>query len=536
MQKLPIGIQSFQDLRTNDYLYVDKTQFIHELATTGRIYFLSRPRKFGKSLLVNTMEELFKGNKELFKGLFIYDKWNWDIKYPVLKLDFGKLNYGSSDDLSDALTELMFAKAKEWDIVLDSSELHGRFGELLRKIEKKAGQSVVLLMDEYDKPIVNYLSNPKKAKENTITLDRFSQVIKASDNHLHFIFLTGMNKFAVPSAFSSFNSPNDITTADDCAAICGYTQEELETTFSQYIDDSAKKLEQSRSELLENMKSWYGGYTWDGWGGKIKVYNPFSALTFFDKQEFSNYWKKTSGSIPAKILLKDYSLLEDLFKQTAVSEMTFNGIEAEDISETSFMFQAGYLTITDVQRINMRHRYFLGIPNQEVRETLTGYMLSAYTKIDGKNLDKIADTMRKQINNSDAKGLEKSLKALYDKIPADLYKKDVFYSFASEDALYYLVFLAIMSFLGFQFQGEIKKDTGKIDCVLTREKLNIVTEIKYERKKSKKALLDEAIEQINDKKYYEAYLNKPAVLLAVSFSAGKNKKRLTEIGCRFEKV
>jgi Holliday junction resolvase-like predicted endonuclease len=494
------------------------------MTTTGKVYFLSRPRRFGKSLLVNTMEELFKGNKDLFKGLYIYDKWNWEIKYPVLRLDFGELDYDSSDALRDSLMEFVDEKAKEFNIVLNKKRLSGKFGELIKKLEKKTGQKVVVLIDEYDKAITDFLSEPAKANANRKQLHNFYQVLKATDGSLQFIFLTGISKFSGVSVFSALNNPNDITIDDRYAAICGYTQEELETNFSQYIDDTAKKLNQSKSEVLENIKSWYNGYTWDG---KTKVYNPFSTLMLFDKQRFSNYWIKTGISISTEMLLRDYSLLKDLFKQINVKDTFFDGFDLENIGGTSFLFQAGYLTIKEVSFTNNEIEYILEIPNKEVRSALTQYMLSAYSDIKADNLNSIAMDIRKQINNSDSKGLEKSLRLLYAKVPFNLHK---------DEALYHSIFIIIMNFLGFQVQGEIQTNIGKIDGVLKQNNSTVIIEVKFSNEKPKEVLLDEAIEQIKDKKYYEAYLDKPIILLAIAFSAGENKDRLTEIGCRFDAI
>ncbi|MDR3244324.1 MAG: AAA family ATPase, partial [Elusimicrobiota bacterium] len=198
MQELPIGIQSFEDLRSsnNDYLYIDKTQFIHKMITTGKVYFLSRPRRFGKSLLISTLEELFKGNKELFKGLFIYDKWDWSIQYPVLKLDFGARSYKTHEDLKKSLTYFIDSNAERFDIILKAPTLSDKFGELIEKLKEKTGQKVVMLIDEYDKAITDFLSDPQKAEINRLELHDFYQVLKASDNNLRFIFLTGISKFS----------------------------------------------------------------------------------------------------------------------------------------------------------------------------------------------------------------------------------------------------------------------------------------------------------------------------------------------------
>jgi hypothetical protein len=245
------------------------------MINNGTVYFLSRPRRFGKSLLVDTMEELFIGNKELFKGLFIYDKWNWEIKYPVLRLDFGARSYDTTEVLQKSLIYFIDSSAERFDIILKAPTLSDKFGELIQKLNDKTGQKVVVLIDEYDKAITDYLSDPQKAESNRLELHNFYQVLKAADDHIQFIFLTGISKFSGTSVFSALNNPDDITLNEDYASICGYTQQELESYFDEYIDKIAKKLNQSKNELLDDIKHWYNGYTWDG---KTSVYNPFSTL------------------------------------------------------------------------------------------------------------------------------------------------------------------------------------------------------------------------------------------------------------------
>jgi hypothetical protein len=512
-------------MRNLSAVYVDKTEHIYNMINSGTVYFLSRPRRFGKSLLIDTMEELFKGNKELFKGLFIYDKWNWEIKYPVLKLDFGARRYDTTEVLQKSLTYFVNSRAEQFNITLEAPTLSDRFEELFIKLHEKTGQRVVVLIDEYDKAITDYLSDPQKAESNRLELHNFYQVLKAADKHIQFIFLTGISKFSGMSVFSALNNPDDITRSRDFAAICGYTQEELETNFADYIDTTAKELNKSKDELLDDIRYWYNGYTWDG---KTRVYNPFSTLSFFKHREFANYWIKTGTSISAKILLKDYDLLKNLFNQITVDGDFFDGFDLDSINGTSFLFQSGYLTIKDVDNTENGIEYNLEIPNKEVRVSLTRYMLSAYSDIAVGDLSPMAKDIHNQIKNNDAQGLEKTLRRLFAVIPFKLYMK--------EEKYYHSIFLLIMNFLGFQVQGEVATNIGAIDAVWKQNNLTAVIEIKYSHEKSSEKLLDEAMNQIKDKKYYEAYLDKPVVLLAIAFSAGKNKKRLTEIGCKFEKI
>jgi hypothetical protein len=492
----------------------------------GRVYFLSRPRRFGKSLLISTLEELFNGNKKLFEGLFIYDKWNWDIKYPVIRLDFGQRSYNTAEDLRISLTDFVNAKAKEFDIVLDTTGLSDRFGELIEKLNAKTGQRVVMLIDEYDKAMTDFMSDPAKASANRTELHNFYQVLKAADKHLQFIFLTGVSKFSGVSVFSALNNPNDLTLDKRYSASCGYTHEELETNFADYINGTADALGKTKTELLDSIQTWYNGYTWDG---ITKVYNPFSTLMLFDKQEFSNYWIKTGASISTEMLLEDNDLLETLFNEKNIVDYKFfDGFDLNKIKGKSFLFQTGYLTIKNINRIGDEREYFLEIPNKEVRASLMQYMLSAYSDIDEDNLSPIARDIKIQIKNLDAKGLEKNLRILFAKIPFKLY--------INREAYYHSIFLLIMIFLEFEIQGEVATNLGAIDALWKQPDINVVIEIKHSLQKTQKVLLKEAMNQIKEKKYYEPYMDKPVLLLAIAFTAGSNKNRLTEISCKFEKL
>ncbi|MDR1342855.1 MAG: AAA family ATPase, partial [Prevotellaceae bacterium] len=264
MKNLPIGIQSFEKLRERNYLYVDKTKEIHDLIAAGDIYFLSRPRRFGKSLLISTIDAIFSGRKDLFEGLYIYDKWDWSRQYPVIRLDFGRRAFSTPEELKISLTDFIEGEASSHQLSLRERTLAGKFGELIKALHLSAGQKVVVLVDEYDKPITDHLSNPKVMNENKVTLHDFYQVLKASDDHIRFIFLTGVSKFAGVSVFSALNNLDDISLKWRYASVCGYTQAELESNFTEYIDEVALHNSMSREKLLNEIRKNYNGYSWDG--------------------------------------------------------------------------------------------------------------------------------------------------------------------------------------------------------------------------------------------------------------------------------
>jgi len=266
MKELPIGIQTFRDIIEGNYYYVDKTPFILKLAK-GKYYFLSRPRRFGKSLFLDTIKEAFSGNKELFKGLYIYDKWDWNKKHPVIKIDFTEGNIRTSEDLKIKLTEMFISLQREFNVEITFQTFSGKLGELIYSLYKKYNQQVVVLVHEYDKPILDAIENIEHAKENREILKDLYSALKKADPYIKLAFLTGVSRFSKVSIFSELNQLRDITLSPEFATICGYTQTDLETVFADRIKDFDK----------EEVRKWYNGYSWLG----EKVYNPFDILLLF---------------------------------------------------------------------------------------------------------------------------------------------------------------------------------------------------------------------------------------------------------------
>jgi hypothetical protein len=286
MKNLPIGLQFLSEFAEKNAIYVDKTRLIHQLVTTGKYYFLSRPRRFGKSLLVSTLRELFEGNQILFKDLWIERHWDWSQQNPVVHISFAEWDFQELG-LSAAISKSLNSIAESKGIVLTEKTIKMQFRELLNAVHRQAGQ-VVLLIDEYDKPLVDYLEGNqlKKAIANRKILKGFYSVLKDAGKILKFVFITGVSKFTKVSIFSDLNHLSDLTLDKDYAALTGYTQHELEYYFNDYLKLIENELNISRERLLQQMKLWYDGYTWDG---KTHIYNPFGVLNFLKKQVFSNY-------------------------------------------------------------------------------------------------------------------------------------------------------------------------------------------------------------------------------------------------------
>jgi hypothetical protein len=357
MKNLPIGIQSFEDIRSNNYLYVDKTEYLYRMVTTGKVYFLSRPRRFGKSLTVSTLEALFRGQKELFEGLYIYDKWDWTKQYPVIRIDWTAIKHGTSEEIERDLLVWLKRLARENEITLFSEYASSCFGELIVELHRKTGEKVVVLIDEYDKPVTDNLMNKEVREANKQALHDFYQVMKGTDDHLRLIFLTGVSKFAGLSVFSALNNPKDITLDKNYAMLCGITQEELESYFPEHLDAVAKELSITRNELLENIQEWYNGYSWDG---KTSVYNPFSTLLLLDQKVFRNFWFATGTPTFLIELLKKRNNIESYLQPIQARDNIFSSYDPERLETIPLLFQTGYLTIKGVTLEDFELKYTLG--------------------------------------------------------------------------------------------------------------------------------------------------------------------------------
>ncbi|MDR2643999.1 MAG: ATP-binding protein [Planctomycetaceae bacterium] len=521
MKKLPIGIQTFEEIRTENYLYVDKTEYIYRIATTGKVYFLSRPRRFGKSLTLSTLDALFKGRKELFEGLYIYDKWNWNKKYPIIRIDWTDISHETPQDIEEDLLDVLRLKANDEDISLSRKHAAGCLSELIKQLYRKTGEKVVILIDEYDAPILDAIGKPsEEIKVMQKTLHDIYKVLKGADEYTKFVFLTGVSKFAGLSIFSALNNVKDITLSEEYADLCGITQEELESNFSEHLKVAAKKLSLTRKELLDGIRQWYNGYSWNG---TTSVYNPFGTLLFFSENDFKSYWFRTGTPTFLLELIKKRNDVESFLQPVQTNESVLNSYDPERLETIPLLFQTGYLTIKAITRENYKPIYQLAPPNLEVRDAFIEHLFKSYTELPMEEMTRLHTNMRRQIKTCDHQGLEQSLKSMVARVPNKLPIK--------RESYYHSLLLVWLNFLGFQPQGELSTNIGVIDAVWKSSDITVVTEIKYSNKKTLDKLLDEASQQIYDKKYYEVYLTETnkIILLSVAFS----KK---EIGCRMETI
>ncbi|MCL2115898.1 MAG: ATP-binding protein [Methanobrevibacter sp.] len=524
MMDLPLDIGVFSTIIENNYKYVDKTKFIYELYRPGGKYFLSRPRRFGKSLLVDTMVELFKGNKSLFEGLYIYDKWDWTKSFPVIGFDLGNVSKNSPEIFEDSLNTYILRIARNYQIELISNDLTGRFSELIQEIYKSTDEKIVVLVDEYDKPIIDNINDYDVAEGNRKVLSNFYGVLKSNEKFIEFIFLTGVSKFSKTSIFSGLNNVTDITINSKFANICGYTQEDLEACFSKYLDDFSKEYDISCDELLDLIKGWYNGYSWDGVN---RLYNPYSILSLLAKGEFGNFWFETGTPTFLMDFVKKNKRVNVLFKPHPTISGDFPNFNLNNLDFTTLLLQTGYLTIKSKKTVvGELNTYELAIPNREVSESLFKSIINEFTDVDDDDFKGLERMILNSFINLDNESLQDALDILLSTIPSSIYgkiKDEIL------EANYYMLFLSILKYMGFFVVGETPFSRGTPDIILKKDNLVVVCELKYSQTEDLNDLAIKAIDQIKKKEYYKPYLNYNVVLLGIAFGNREAKSLLESL-------
>ena len=494
MQNLPIGIQTFSEIIEKDYLYIDKTESIYNLLKKGKYFFLSRPRRFGKSLLVSTLKEIFKGNKELFKGLYIYDKIDW-IAYPVISFSFSSITYSQSEEIfREEITKQLIEIGLDYNISITEKTIILAFKQLLTKLSKT--NKVVILIDEYDKPIIDYITDKDKSKLNRNVLREFYGLIKDYDEHIKFCLLTGVSKFSKVSIFSGLNNLYDITLDRNFSTICGITQDELNKYFDDRLPAIADEYGITIEELKLKIKEWYNGYSWDGVN---KLYNPFSILNFFNSYKFDNFW--FSSGTPTFLIEKfreSKTVIEDI-KEFKTASTFFDQSEIDIIDFRPLLFQTGYLTVKEYDFIN--NIYTLGYPNKEVKDAFLSYIAATFVEKSPGDLGYLNTYLRLSLMNNDLNGFFKYLKSIFSSIPYQLH--------IANEAYYHSLFYLIMELTGIEMDLEVSTNKGRIDGVIEFEEVIYIIEFKYlSDNKNVEELLNTAINQIKTKEYFTPYLKK----------------------------
>lgn len=498
---MPVGLQTFRELVEEKYLYVDKTEEIYRLVNHDVKYcLLTRPRRFGKSLLVSTLGELFAGNKELFEGLWIYDKIEWN-EYPVIGIDFTKVSYKTPELFEESLRRYIEDLARGFGESLDrEKDYKEAFLELIGKLSTRG--RVVILVDEYDKPIIDHVENQEIARRNRDILREFYSVIKAADKQIKFAFLTGVSKFSRVSVFSGLNNLDDITLDKNFATMLGYTEKEMTGYFAARLDSLGTLLKMPKEDFLEKIKTWYDGYSWDG---EQFVYNPLSILQLFLKGEFNNYWFSTATPTFLVKTIKEKGILPGRLEDIDVDNSVFDSCDVDHIDLAALLFQTGYLTVKRKTVTEDGNLYRLSYPNKEVKESFFKHLLKGFTANDISENNRRLNSLRQAIESHNIEEFVGIMKAIFAGIPYNIAVRD-------REGYYHSIIYLVLTMLGARVSAEVETNRGRVDCVLeTREKIFIV--------EFKMGSADEALAQIHQKKYYEPYQhqNKEIILIGVSF-------------------
>ncbi len=483
--KLPIGIQDFEKIRTGGYLYIDKTEQVYRLASEGSYYFLSRPRRFGKSLLLSTIKALFLGKRELFKGLAIDKKEDWDwAVHPVLHLDLNTEKYDSKEKLENLLNDFLVKEEAKYGRQESETSLGLRFQGIIQRAYEKTGQRVVILVDEYDKPMLQAIGNKELQDEYRGTLKGFYGALKSMDGCIRFAMLTGVTKFGKVSVFSDLNNLRDISLDYNYYDICGITGQELLMYFSELIDALAQRNKLTREECIEKLRRMYDGYHFDE--ESQGIYNPFSVLNTFLARKFGSYWFETgTPTYLVELLRRHYYDLEEMSKSEVTSDV-LNSIDAESTNPIPVIYQSGYLTIkgydTEFQM------YHLGFPNQEVEEGFIRYLAPFY--LDNRDERSVFDirSFTSDVREGNPEQFLNRLKSLFASAPYDSVKGDKENHFQN-------MMWVVFKMMGFYSQTEYHTSDGRIDLLLETPKYRYIMEFKLD------GTAEEALRQIKDKNY-----------------------------------
>jgi hypothetical protein len=500
MKKYPIGIQDFRKLREGKYLYVDKTEAIYDLIKSGQYYFLSRPRRFGKSLLISTLKYLFRGKQELFAGLWIEDQYDFE-PHPVLHFSFSALGY-KDIGLERGLHQALNNKAEEAGFSLTQEGIGPRFQELIKRLAKD-GQKVVLLIDEYDKPLVDYIDQQDQANTNRDILKNFFSVLKDSDPYLRFFLITGVSKFSKVSLFSDLNNLEDLTLAPAAATLTGYTQMELEHYFDVPIRQLAQADQLDHAGILEKIRLWYNGYRWIG---PERLYNPFSILNLVKQQRFANFWWETgTPTFLIKMLRTEfqYNLNDQVAGQVMLESFTIN-----DLNWLALLFQTGYLTIRDYD--HHTGLYTLDYPNREVKDTMQQHLLAAFRETTKTDSLPLLIKIKTALEQGDLERLIELVDVLFSTIPHQIFQE-------KQEAFFHAVLHLSFSAIGLFVQSEVSTAKGRLDTVVHTPDRIYVMEFKLDGSAAS------ALAQIREKRYGSPFLDqgKEVIALGVSFSSAE---------------
>ena len=509
-RRLPIGIQTFRKIREDGCYYVDKTSLIRQLTEGGQHYFLSRPRRFGKSLLLDTIKELFEGNEALFRGLDIHDQWDWDIRRPVLRISFGSGQFSEPGELQARFKEMLEPVGRSVGVSLAGATAAGCFTALIKALRESGGRRVAVLVDEYDKPILDALDAPEVARANRDFLRGVYSVIKDCDECIKFTLLTGVSKFSKVSLFSGLNNLMDITLDPRYSAICGYREQDLDRVFAPELEGLDR----------DKVRLWYNGYSWRG---EDKVYNPFDILLLFRLREFKAHWFETgSPKFLIDTLLRRGVPSLDLEGMIG-SEALLSAFDVDEMSIEALLFQTGYLTITGEDASNGLPQYRLGYPNLEVRQSLNEHLLMALLPDASRRLAQRA-SLRRLLSANDFAGLEALLRAVFAAIPHQWHTRN---DIRDYEGYYASVVYSYFAAQGLDLVAEDSASGGRADMTVRCNGSVYLFEFKL----LKDAPQGKALSQIKDRGYADKYRQpgRPIHLIGVEFSQAERNIAAFEV-------
>ena len=506
----PIGRQNFENLRNEGFVYVDKTALIYKLVKEGSVYFLSRPRRFGKSLLLSTLEAYFTGKKHLFAGLAIGQlekEWN---KYPVLHLDLNAKKFDKKEDLYDILNAQLHYYEELYGYNAVDTSIEGRFRAVIRAAKEKTGRNTVVLVDEYDKPILQAIGNKPLQEEFRNMLKAFYGVLKSADADLKFALLTGVTKFGKVSVFSDLNNLKDISMSPHFHNICGITEEELHAVFDEEIGELAIANSQTKEEAYAQLRANYDGYHFSY--STDSLYNPFSILWTLSERRYGNYWFNTGTPTYLVELIKKANFnIEELTGYIASGDQ-LNSVHADDIDPIPVLYQSGYLTIVDYNK--EFSLYTLDYPNEEVKAGFINFLLPFYTRVKEKQSQSLISKFVTSVRSGKAEEFMRNLQSLMADTPYELIKE-----FENH---YQNVVYIITKLMGLYVQAEYRTSNGRIDILIGTNNYVYIIELKFN------ATAQEAIEQIEEKDYSLPFATDGRQIIKIGANVDKKTRNIEE--------
>ena len=509
---LGLDTSSFKILRQENNIYVDKTKWLHNLVTKGRAYFLSRPRRFGKSLTISTFKELFTGNKDLFKGLYIENRWKFE-KYPVLIFDFNEIENKTTKALNSSLRYLLKKKYKNHSMdIPDSDSIPILFAELIQDLHEKLKQKIVILVDEYDKPIIDHLGKNEieTAKQNREVLESLFGILKGANivDLIQFVFVTGVSRFSKVSIFSKWNNLKDITMVNDYADFLGYSENEIRTDFKEYLHEFCKEKDLAVEECLDKLKLHYDGYRFSR--KNVKVFNPISIMNCLKDKEFDNFWFSTATPSFLVNLIKEKDYFIPDLEQIEMGASMLETFDIESIDIEPMLFQTGYLTIKDFDGT----LFYLSYPNAEVKKSFNEILLKHVSEKAG--TISFAQRLGKSFKNGNYEDVKFYINAIFNDIPYPHFKN------ADENYFHTIIYMAL-SLIGYNAQSELLNSRGRLDLALIFPDKVFIIEFKCNLSAEK------AINQIKEKKYADKWKNKKTRTICVGINFDTKEREVKEI-------